>query len=163
MKMHIVVGSESPIKLDAVRSVFPNHFVNGYAAPSHVPDQPIGKPQTLLGAANRALNTSLNTNGDVYIGIENGIYKNENSESGWADIACIFIMIGENNYILWSDDLYIPRNEIDSMKFDGSENWSKSKDPHSIVTQGRRKRVDFIRDCLKDFVEKNEKIFEINQ
>ena len=53
----IAVGSESEIKIGAVKDAFKSdHFsfeVRGCAAASGVSDQPVGKEETLLGARNR--------------------------------------------------------------------------------------------------------------
>ena len=81
--MKILVGSENPVKLEAVREAFQKYYedveVIGIKVPSGVPDQPIND-ETLRGAENRAeilkeLNTNDNLGADFFIGVEGGIVK----------------------------------------------------------------------------------------
>lgn len=81
--MKIFVGSENPVKLDAVKEAFGFYFDNvdvaGIKVPSGVPDQPIND-ETLRGAENRAailreLNKTENLSADFFIGVEGGIIK----------------------------------------------------------------------------------------
>ncbi|MFB9992357.1 DUF84 family protein [Deinococcus oregonensis] len=54
----VVVGSQNPAKVRPVQEIFaqlkPEAVVVGRDVPSGVPDQPLGEPQTQLGAVNRA-------------------------------------------------------------------------------------------------------------
>ncbi|MBN1300147.1 MAG: inosine/xanthosine triphosphatase [Melioribacteraceae bacterium] len=79
--MKIIVGSENPVKLAAVKEAFQNYYndveVIGLKIPSGVPDQPIND-ETLKGAQNRAetlkeMNKTENLNADFFIGVEGGI------------------------------------------------------------------------------------------
>ena len=81
--MKILVGSENPVKLEAVKEAFINYYneveVIGIKVPSGVPDQPIND-ETLRGAENRAeilkeLNKNDNLQADYFIGVEGGIVK----------------------------------------------------------------------------------------
>ncbi len=81
--MKILVGSENPIKHDAVKEAFLNYYsdveIIGIKVPSGVPDQPINE-ETLRGAENRAeilkeLNGTEGYNADFFVGVEGGIIK----------------------------------------------------------------------------------------
>ncbi len=81
--MKILVGSENPVKLQAVKEAFEKYYANievvGLKVPSGVPDQPIND-ETLRGAENRAeilkeLNDTDGLKADFFIGVEGGIIK----------------------------------------------------------------------------------------
>ena len=81
--MKVLVGSNNPIKLDAVQEAFSLHFedVDVIARPveSNVSDQPINN-ETYIGARNRArklleLNNSENLGAKFCVGIEGGIMQ----------------------------------------------------------------------------------------
>lgn len=73
----VAVGSTNPVKLAAVRAVIarlaPHVTVDGVAAPSDVPDQPVGDAQTIAGATNRARAARELLSADLGIGIEGGV------------------------------------------------------------------------------------------
>lgn len=84
--MKILVGSENPVKLAAVKEAFEYYYaeveVVGVKVPSGVPDQPVND-QTLTGAENRALklkelNETNNLCADYFAGVEGGIVFNHN-------------------------------------------------------------------------------------
>jgi inosine/xanthosine triphosphatase len=84
--MKILVGSENPVKLNAVKEALENYFaeveVVGIKVPSGVPDQPVND-ETLTGAENRALklkelNEIKNFQAQYFIGVEGGIVFNHN-------------------------------------------------------------------------------------
>lgn len=75
--IRVVVGSRSPIKLEAVRKAVEalglEAEIVGADCASGVPPQPYGREQTIEGAANRARQVT-GVRGDVYaVGIENGL------------------------------------------------------------------------------------------
>lgn len=78
----IVVGSENPVKIAVVETVFREVFpaetftIQPYNAPSQVPDQPIGDSETKTGAYNRA--TACRTaypEADYCVGLEGGLER----------------------------------------------------------------------------------------
>ena len=84
--MKILVGSQNPVKINAVKEAFERHFgeaeVIGIKVPSRVPDQPINE-ETFIGAENRArnlfqINNEQNLNADYFVGIEGGIVNQHN-------------------------------------------------------------------------------------
>jgi len=81
--MKVIVGSQNPVKIEAVKEAFSKFFDNveaiGIAVSSNVPDQP-KNDETHEGARNRALalkqiNQDQNLNADYFVGIEGGISK----------------------------------------------------------------------------------------
>ncbi len=75
----VLVGSKNPIKISCTEDAFTRAFnksflVEGINAPSDVPDQPKGDAETLLGAKNRAVNSSrIFPEANYWVGIEGGI------------------------------------------------------------------------------------------
>ena len=79
--MKILVGSENPVKIEAVKEAFTKYFGNvevvGIGVESHVPAQPVND-ETYIGAQSRAihlkeLNEKENLGADYFVGIEGGI------------------------------------------------------------------------------------------
>ncbi len=77
----VLVGSENPVKIDAVKEAFGYYFdavdVKGIVVPSFVPEQPVNS-QTFEGAKNRAImlrkaNAAGSLGADYCVGIEGGI------------------------------------------------------------------------------------------
>lgn len=84
--MKILVGSQNPVKINAVKEAFEKHFgqteVIGIKVPSNVPDQPIND-ETFIGAENRArnlfkINIEQNLKADYFVGVEGGIINQHN-------------------------------------------------------------------------------------
>jgi len=76
----VVVGSENPVKIEAVRAVLArcttNVVVHGVAAPSGVPDQPWGDHETRAGALTRAQAAlAFDPSADLGIGLEGGVVR----------------------------------------------------------------------------------------
>ncbi len=76
----IAVGSQNPVKANAIRSAFEQMFpswqleVETVAAPSGVADQPMSDEETLTGARNRlAATRKAKPNANYWAGIEGGI------------------------------------------------------------------------------------------
>jgi len=79
--MKILVGSQNPVKIEAVKEAFSKYFgdveVEGINVNSKVPDQPVNE-ETFEGAKNRVLelkriNEEKNLNANFFVGIEGGI------------------------------------------------------------------------------------------
>eukprot|EP01083_Nonionella_stella_P287309 977936_1 len=125
-KIVIALGSGSYIKkkvvedtFDSKATVIPLRFASG------VPEQPVGKKQTMEGALFRANKAKeLQPDASIYIGMENGMYREEpqNNDANnnkttdifdhWFDIGCIVIIYkNEKNElvedVVWSDALPI--------------------------------------------------------
>jgi hypothetical protein len=179
--MRLLLGSSSLIKRSAVLEAFGDLVLSEdllcYSSTSGVPEQPIGQEQTREGAFNRAIDARKNCGADFdyVIGIENGIWE---TSEGWVDGASICLLPrsweGENfqdtislttsdsNHnnndlkipiFLWSDLLFVP--PISERPFEEGPNgeWSVLKDPHAILTDGKRPRAEFLKSALIPFVE----------
>uniref|UniRef100_A0A0G4HWP0 inosine/xanthosine triphosphatase n=1 Tax=Chromera velia CCMP2878 TaxID=1169474 RepID=A0A0G4HWP0_9ALVE len=93
----IVVGSQSKIKLEAVRGVFTKSRVEGVDVVSAVPDQPVGEQETLVGALHRAYaSREAMPDADLWIGIENGMVPSPSFEDAtrqsWVDVGCLTLV-----------------------------------------------------------------------
>ncbi len=107
----ILVGSENPVKIDAVKEAFLKYFdeveVTGMPANSKVAAQPVGN-ETFAGAKNRAvelknINDERNLQADYFIGIEGGIAKFFNE---WFALGLMCIMDKENKTSFGASPLF---------------------------------------------------------
>lgn len=94
--MKILVGSENPGKIEAVRlgftALFPNESldISGITVSSDVPEQPRGDEETLRGAINRVNNAkNASPNADYTVGLEGGIDNMDNEMVAFAWIVVI--------------------------------------------------------------------------
>lgn len=95
--MKILVGSNNPVKIEAVKEGFSKYFqdieVQNISVNSEVSHQPIDE-ETFHGAKNRVLalqkaDSEEKTNADFFVGIEGGIIQ---LHSKWFVFGCICIM-----------------------------------------------------------------------
>jgi len=115
--MKIVVGSQSAVKLDAVKNALVNRKnieVVGVKANSGAPEQPIGD-ETLLGARNRAADArKLAPDADLYIAIENGIFL-ENGH--WIDKAVVLAVTKDRHeHIEYSKGVEFDKQWVDEAR-----------------------------------------------
>ena len=79
--MKIAVGSENPVKIEAVRTAFLAVWpdgeweVAGVAAASGVSDQPMSDEECIAGAKNRARLARAASNADYGVGLEGGLHR----------------------------------------------------------------------------------------
>lgn len=95
--MNIIVASQNPIKVEAVRKGYLKMFpdtesleVTGVSVPSGVSDQPMTFDETLRGAHNRVDNArAAYPDADLWVGLEGGVdlHDGEMAVSGWV-VAC---------------------------------------------------------------------------
>ena len=87
-KIKVAVGSNNPVKVQAVKNVL-KKFFNAEIIPvkvySRVSKQPIGE-ETIQGAINRAKQALEKTNADLGVGIEAGLFRVQNTLSGYFDV-----------------------------------------------------------------------------
>lgn len=82
--MKVIVGSNNPTKLDAVRQAFAivwpdrEFSFDTLDAPSRVNDQPLSEEESIRGASNRAKFALEQTHADYAVGIEGGMYQINN-------------------------------------------------------------------------------------
>ena len=78
MVTKVIVASQNPVKIEAVKmafaKMFPEQFFDfqGISVPSDVSPQPLGEKETLVGAQNRVKNLSKISSADFLVGIEGG-------------------------------------------------------------------------------------------
>ncbi len=75
LKRRVIIGSDSPLKKQATESVFKEGFdIICFKVDSGIPEQPVGRHQTLQGAINRCRQAMMLcdnfTNNDIVIGIQ---------------------------------------------------------------------------------------------
>ena len=84
--LKVLVGSQNPVKINAVKEAFEKHFgtveVIGIKVTSDVPDQPIND-ETFIGAENRArklveIDKEQNIGAKYFVGVEGGIVNQNN-------------------------------------------------------------------------------------
>lgn len=82
MPEKVIIASQNPVKIDAVKLAFAAMFPDaefifkGISVPSGVKDQPMDSRETLAGAKNRAGNAKKEVpDADFWIGIEGGVEK----------------------------------------------------------------------------------------
>jgi len=86
---------------------------------------------------------------EAWFGIENGMWEDCNGK--WVDGACIYVIVkGEvDPHIIWSDTIEIPLLGTPFYQKKGPNGeWSELKDPHSVITQGKRSRRMFLSDSI---------------
>ncbi len=91
--MRVIVASENPVKIDAVKETFSKFYndveVQGIKVDSGVPAQPINE-DTFTGAKNRAHKLfDENFDADYFVGIEGGVSKYYNN---WFAFGCMYIL-----------------------------------------------------------------------
>jgi len=81
--MHVAIGSENPVKLNAVERVVPDAGTVAVTVDSGVPEQPWGRDETVEGARNRAGAALAATDADYGAGIEGGVAERDVPEGLW--------------------------------------------------------------------------------
>jgi inosine/xanthosine triphosphatase len=87
--MKIVVASENPVKISAVKNGFRAFYhdveIESVLAGSGVSDQPLTDRETLIGARNRATEARKKIHdADFWVGIEGGVQSEENGLAAFA-------------------------------------------------------------------------------
>jgi non-canonical (house-cleaning) NTP pyrophosphatase/adenine/guanine phosphoribosyltransferase-like PRPP-binding protein len=163
-----LVGTQSAIKLDAIRNSFrmllpKNEFweIEGVPAQSGKPEQPEGD-ETLEGAANRVKDAMrLHPESDMVIAIESGIFKLPDvaAPEGYSyyDQAIIYCLTkDQQTHIYRSDYLKFPTDAVEEARKRGFatttvgqvlQEWGRiknHKDPHVDLDLSRRPRTEFL-------------------
>ena len=166
----VVIGTGSAIKIEAVREAFSGavEVLSKADARSGVSAQPVGREETRRGALNCAQEARVEfPNADAWLGIENGVWPCERTPlpvdpNGLPcpreDAACVAILLpaasGDRNeppraQVVWSDALPIPHAEHLSFGRGPGGEWSELKDPHAVLTEGRKPRKAFLVEALQ--------------
>lgn len=171
----LFVGSKSLIKVNAVHQALRNTIgwcpVLTYECDSGVSEQPSSLEEAVRGAKNRAAQIEESYRGQLYhwnrwydhcqvfVGIENGAWKNANGEL--VDVGVVHVRVRETGNEMRSatfctDELKIPSSdeELQKLGIERAENgcWSNLKDPHLVITQGERSRADFIAEAMQKWI-----------
>lgn len=157
--MKILVGSENPVKIEAVREAFSRYFqefeLTSMAVNSGVSEQPIGD-DTFKGAEKRAeelkrINEEEKIGADVFVGIEGGIKK---LYSRWFSFGVVCIMDKNGRQGFGTSPLFeIPDDVKDSLlggaelghvmdKLTGHDNTKQHDGAIGFFTKGRMNRKE---------------------
>ena len=164
--MKIIVASQSPIKLDAVKNALSilniEAEVIGVKAQSNVAEQPIND-ETLKGAKNRIyFAQQLDVDADLYIAIENGIYVASNGHFIDKAIVLAIAKDGTENIVL-SRGVEFPKVYVEEAIKRGLTTTtvgqvmaeqgviSNPYDPH--LSLAGKSRVDILTDAIVDLFE----------
>jgi len=98
-EMRIIVGSQNPVKLEAVSVAFASFFpelsfeVEPVSVPSGVSVQPLSDAETLLGASNRATAArDLEPDADFWVGIEGGLHPSPGEVNAYLSFSWVVVM-----------------------------------------------------------------------
>ena len=116
----IVVGSENPVKIEAVKQAFelvwPNEDwqVEGVGVDSGVSDQPMSDQEGIQGATNRAKRSLTESDADFSVGLEGGL---EQIEGKWFDCGWIVVIDKEGGLGIGSTiRMRVPEEMMDLIK-----------------------------------------------
>ena len=94
----VLVGSTNPPKLEGVRAALaayaPQVAVTGVAVSSGVPEQPVGFPEIVAGARQRAAEAGKSGECDLAVGYEDGLVQLP-GVGAWFNIGCAAVDDGE--------------------------------------------------------------------
>jgi len=115
--MLVLVGSENPVKVEAVKNAFSLYFENveteGIEVKSGVKEQPTELEEIVQGAKNRAKNAFEKKKCDFSVGIEAGIFKVKGSRTGWMDTAAVSIFDGKEFYLGFTPIFEYPKEILE--------------------------------------------------
>jgi inosine/xanthosine triphosphatase len=115
--VHVIVASNNPVKINAVKAGFEKVFpdekftISGVAVASNVSDQPMTQNETKKGALNRAENARKNTGDASYwVGIEGGI---QDSDTGMESFAWVYILSEKTVGVAKTASFFLPKQVAD--------------------------------------------------
>ena len=162
---HMVVGSMSRHKLDAVRWACDrigmiSAIVSGIRTDSGQNEQPVGFDETFDGASARARSVKDRYPDRVAIGIESGIFRIGEDDPVTCDMAVVVVRTEPGVRIMTtSSALVIPERFVEMAESRGfgnttvgsviaSELGGDPADPHSLLTGGLVSRMETLADAL---------------
>ncbi len=155
--MHIIVGTTSALKVQAVQAVFKDDTVTGVKTNSGVPEQPI-EAETEIGARHRLGEARrLMPDADMYIGIENGIFHEDGhyvdkaivvieNKDGEQQLACSLGVVFPEEYFLEAQRIGFDKITVGQVMFDAGRVKAKD-DPHADLGD-KTSRVVFLTDTI---------------
>eukprot|EP01139_Manchomonas_bermudensis_P023756 Amastigsp_a841514_22.p1 type:complete len:178 gc:universal Amastigsp_a841514_22:853-1386(+) len=164
----VLVGSASPIKVNAVKACLPGDtVVHGVAAASGINEQPVGSAETLHGALNRLKNTIQATPDVAWtyaVAMENGILETPlpDGSAVWTDFAWVVVeraADGKRSYAQ-SASIEFPLEFVERARARGFDRTTvgsviatatgcNKQDPHAFLTGGARTRAAILEDAIK--------------
>jgi inosine/xanthosine triphosphatase len=102
--VHLVVGSENPVKREATARVFPEATVDPLGVDSGVSEQPTSHAETLRGARYRAERAFAARDADLAVGIEGGVAPAPvEPDSLWPDADRAIDLVGaDRSLVMWA-------------------------------------------------------------
>jgi inosine/xanthosine triphosphatase len=160
--MRIVVGSQNPVKQNAVLQAFSQYYDQVEIIPalveSGVKPFPMSQSETLQGAINRAQSAlKMEPTADFSVGIEGGLFKFNNTTYIQAIAA---VMKGSNISVARSVGLEISQSFVDKLdptsdtskdtvdKLMGRTNVFQNEGVMGVLTQNRLTRTQILRDAV---------------
>jgi len=118
--MKVLVGSNNPVKLDAVKEAFEKYYkdveITGISVESDVPEQPVNS-DTFTGAKNRAMklfDMNKKNDNDFFVGVEGGIIEIDNK---WFGFGCMCIVDKNGKIGFGTSPMFpMPQFVIDQLK-----------------------------------------------
>ena len=165
MKINVHVGSENPVKLTAVKECLeeiPNvsFELKGVDVDTGVDEQPRTFTETIQGAANRA-NAALQ-DGDIGIGLEDGIFLIPGTERTYMNICACVITNGEITHHGCSSAFEYPQDITDLVMsrgldvsealgaagYTGNPEIGSAEGAIGILSSGRMIRKDYTKQAV---------------
>jgi non-canonical (house-cleaning) NTP pyrophosphatase len=162
--MHIILGSASPHKLEAVREACKilglQGEVSGRKTSSGQPEQPVGFEETFSGALTRAIFAKEQDPASIAIGIESGIFRFGKTTPLTLDISVIVLIDHDGRRIVsTSEGMQLPEEYVRIAEERGFERVTVGSviaehlggdpaDPHSILSKGKISRAMTLIDAL---------------
>jgi len=182
-EIRIVVGSQNPVKLEAVSVAFASFFselsfeVQPISVPSGVSTQPLSDAETLMGATNRAKAArELEPNADFWLGIEGGLNPSPGEMDSFLSFSWVVAMDGKRVGRGRSASYELPRSiselirqgmelgDADDLVFDVSGS-KRASGGVGLLTGDRVTRSQFYAEAVKlaliPFV--NPELFPVNE
>ena len=156
--MHVAIGSENPVKVDAVERVLPDVDTTAVAVSSGVPEQPWGRAETVRGAGNRADAALSGSSGDYGVGIEGGVADREVPAGVWL-IMWAAVTDGQTTHFGAGPSVRLPESIAKRLR-DGAElgpvlddelgrhELAKQEGAIGVYTAGRVGRADALEDAV---------------
>jgi len=168
------LGTKSEIKVNAVKRAFDQVFgssstvvtVQTCAAVSGINDQPVGFPETILGATNRLTHTKhllTTVTCDYFVAIENGIIQTGDATQTcpWVDVAWIIVEDAKSSRQYASTSAGIPfaTKYVEAARDKGFAKTTagdvmaqdlkcNTKDPHAFLTHNKVTREQLLQQAV---------------
>ena len=156
--MHVTIGSENPVKLNAVERVVPGAETTALAVDSGVPEQPWGREETVRGASNRADAALSATTADYGVGIEGGVAERDVPGGVWL-VMWAAVTDGTTTHFGAGPSIRLPDTVADRLRDGeelgpllddelGREELAKQEGAIGVYTAGRVGRTDALVDAV---------------